>query len=88
GGGSRGISQLGVREALEKAHIPIDLIVGTSMGSIIGGLYASGYSAQQLDSIALSQNWNRLLALSDAVNRNELFLQQKQNEDYRHDYVD
>ncbi len=81
GGGSRGISQIGVLEALEKAHIPIDLIVGTSMGSIIGGLYASGYSAQQLDSIALSQNWNRLLALSDAVNRNELFLQQKQNEE-------
>ncbi len=81
GGGSRGISQIGVLEALEDAHIPIDMIVGTSMGSIIGGLYASGYSAHQLDSIALSQNWNRLLALSDAVSRSDLFLQQKQDEE-------
>ncbi len=78
GGGARGISQIGVLEALQNAHIPIDIIVGTSMGSIIGGLYASGYNARELDSIALSQNWNRLLALSDAVSRSDLFLQQKQ----------
>lgn len=81
GGGSRGISQIGVLEALQAAHVPIDLIVGTSMGSIVGGLYASGYSGKQLDSIAISQNWNRLLALSDAVNRSDLFLQQKQDEE-------
>ncbi len=81
GGGSRGISQIGVIEALEAAHIPIDLVVGTSMGSIIGGLFASGYSGHQLDSIALSQNWNQLLALSDAVSRSDLFLQQKQDEE-------
>ncbi len=81
GGGSRGLSQIGVLEAFEAAHIPIDMVVGTSMGSIIGGLYASGYSAQQLDSIALSQDWNQLLALSDAVSRSDLFLQQKQDEE-------
>ena len=81
GGGSRGISQIGVLEEFEKAHIPIDMIVGTSMGSIIGGLYASGYSPEQLDSIALTQDWNQLLALSDAVNRSNLFLQQKQEEE-------
>ena len=81
GGGSRGISQIGVLEALEAAHIPVDMIVGTSMGSIIGGLYASGYSAKQLDSIALYQDWNQLLALSDAVSRSDLFLQQKQDEE-------
>lgn len=81
GGGSRGISQIGVLEALQAAHIPIDLIVGTSMGSIVGGLCASGYSGRQLDSIAISQNWGRLLALSDAVNRSDLFLQQKLDEE-------
>ena len=81
GGGSRGISQIGVIEALQAAHIPINLVVGTSMGSIVGGLYASGYSGHQLDSIAISQDWNRLLALSDAVNRSDLFLQQKQDEE-------
>lgn len=81
GGGSRGISQIGVLEELEKANIPIDMIIGTSMGSIIGGLYASGYSATELDSIATSQNWDQLLALSDAVSRSDLFLQQKQTEE-------
>ncbi|MCL5266754.1 MAG: patatin-like phospholipase family protein [Bacteroidetes bacterium] len=78
GGGARGIAQIGVLEALERAHVPIDLIVGTSMGSIIGGLYASGYDAEELDSVALAQNWSQLLALSDAVSRSDLFLQQKQ----------
>lgn len=77
GGGSRGISQIGILEALEEAHIPVDMIIGTSMGSIIGGLYSSGYTAAQLDSIARTQDWNQLLALSDAVSRSELFLQQK-----------
>lgn len=81
GGGSRGISQIGILEALEEAHIPVDMIVGTSMGSIIGGLYSSGYSASDLDSIARTLDWNQLLALSDAVSRSELFLQQKVTEE-------
>ncbi len=81
GGGARGISQIGVLEAFAAAHIPVDMVVGASMGSIIGGLYASGYNAQELDSIALSQNWNQLLALSDAVSRSDLFLQQKLDEE-------
>lgn len=81
GGGARGISQIGVLEEFEKAHIPIDIVIGASMGSIIGGLYASGYSAAEMDSIARALNWNQLLALSDAVSRSELFLQQKQEEE-------
>ncbi|MGC8594828.1 MAG: patatin-like phospholipase family protein [Candidatus Kryptoniota bacterium] len=81
GGGSRGISQIGVLEEFEKAKIPIDLIVGTSMGSIIGGLYACGYDADQLDSIAHKINWNDILTLSDQVRRSDLFLQQKQAEE-------
>ncbi len=81
GGGSRGISQVGVLEEFEKAHIHIDMVIGASMGSIIGGLYASGYSATEMDSIACALNWNQLLALSDAVSRNELFLQQKREEE-------
>jgi NTE family protein len=81
GGGSRGISQVGVLEALEASKIPIDMIVGTSMGSIIGGLYSAGYTSSELDSIARMQDWNRLMALSDAVSRSELFLQQKVSEE-------
>jgi len=81
GGGSRGISQIGVLEEFVRAKIPIDLIVGTSMGSIIGGLYACGYDPNQLDSIAHKINWNDLLTLSDQVRRSDLFLQQKQVEE-------
>ena len=81
GGGSRGLSQIGVLEEFEEAHIPIDIVIGASMGSIVGGLYACGYSASEMDSIARSIDWNQLLALSDAVSRSELFLQQKQEEE-------
>ena len=48
GGGSRGLAQVGVIKVLEQHNIPIDLIVGTSMGSVIGGLYAMGYSTDQI----------------------------------------
>ena len=51
GGGAKGVAHIGVLQVLEKAGIPVDVIVGTSMGSIVGGLYAIGYSADQLDSL-------------------------------------
>lgn len=53
-----------------KAGIPVDVIVGTSMGSIVGGLYAIGYSADQLDSLVRVQDW--MFLLSDKVNRYDL----------------
>src|SRR5215469_7593546 len=49
GGGARGAAHVGVIEALEKLHIPVDCIVGTSMGAIVGGLYAAGMSAEELE---------------------------------------
>lgn len=79
GGGSRGLSQIGILKALEKGQIPIDIIVGTSMGSIIGGLYSAGYSIDDIDSIALNTNWDDLLASS--TNRKDLFVDQKITED-------
>ena len=57
GGGARGITHVGVLKALEKYHIPIDLIVGTSIGSLVGGLYASGYSTEQLQTLVDTTNW-------------------------------
>jgi NTE family protein len=77
GGGARGIAQIGVLRAFEEAGIPIDVIVGTSMGSIIGGLYAAGYSIDQLDSIAKSTDWDNLLSFEHQTNRTELFVDQK-----------
>ena len=80
GGGSRAIIALGVLMALEEHNIPIEFIVGTSMGSIIGGLYASGYSVQELDSIITSIDWNDFYTAKE-THRNELYLDQKITED-------
>ena len=53
GGGARGLAQIGVLKVLEENHIPIDLIVGTSMGSVVGGLYAAEYTIAELESITV-----------------------------------
>ncbi len=57
GGGAKGLAHIGVLKALEENNIPIDYIVGTSMGGIIGGMYAAGFSPDQIDSIATSQEF-------------------------------
>lgn len=51
GGGAKGKAHIGVLRVLEKAGIPVDIITGTSMGSIVGGLYSIGYNAAALDSL-------------------------------------
>ncbi|MBK9247371.1 MAG: patatin-like phospholipase family protein [Ignavibacteria bacterium] len=77
GGGARGMAQIGVLKQLEQAGIPIDYIVGTSIGAIIGGLYASGYSAVELDSILGTAEWEKILSLRNEQQRSDLFLDQK-----------
>ncbi len=77
GGGARGIAAIGVLEVLEQAEIPLDLIVGTSMGGIIGGLYASGYSTEQLHRMVDTTNWADVLSFSNEARRTDLFLDQK-----------
>lgn len=59
GGGSKGAAHIGVIKALEENHVPIDYITGTSMGAIIGGLYASGYTPQEMDSLINSEDFLR-----------------------------
>lgn len=81
GGGARGLAQIGVLKALEEGGLPIDLIVGTSMGSIVGGLYAAGYSTAELDSIAKKIDWPALISLGRKTNRRDLFVDQKITED-------
>lgn len=79
GGGAKGVAHIGALRVIEEAEIPIDYIVGTSMGSIVGGLYASGYTVNQMDSILSGQNWMNLL--TDRVDRNSRLLAQKKNKD-------
>ncbi len=80
GGGARGISQLGALKALLESNIPIDMIVGTSMGAIIGGLYSAGYSITQIDSIIVNTDWADFFAV-ESKERKELFVEQKITQD-------
>ncbi|MEJ0008407.1 MAG: patatin-like phospholipase family protein [Steroidobacteraceae bacterium] len=57
GGGARGAAHIGVLEVLDQLHIPVDAIAGTSMGAVVGGLYASGLSAKDIAVVANSLNW-------------------------------
>lgn len=67
GGGARGAAHIGVLKVLEAHRIPIDYIAGTSMGSIVGGLYASGLSASEIEEVLVNMDWND--KLSDAPSR-------------------
>ena len=81
GGGARGLAQIGVIKALEEAGININTIAGTSIGSIIGGAYASGYTVTEMDSIVMNTDWDRLLSINNPSERRELFIDQKISED-------
>lgn len=76
GGGAKGTAHIGALKVIEEAGIPIDYIVGTSMGAIVGGLYSIGYNAGQLDSMVNKQDWSFLL--SDKLSPNEQTFVQKE----------
>src|SRR6056297_3006225 len=59
GGGAKGLAHIGVIRALEENNIPIDYVSGTSMGAIVGGLYAIGYSPDQMEEIVTSNDFRR-----------------------------
>ncbi|MCJ7466397.1 MAG: patatin-like phospholipase family protein [Maribacter sp.] len=61
GGGAKGLAHIGVLKVIEEAGVKIDYIGGTSMGAIVGGLYASGYSAKELDSLFSKTDFNDLI---------------------------
>ncbi|MDD2307169.1 MAG: patatin-like phospholipase family protein [Prolixibacteraceae bacterium] len=67
GGGAKGFAHIGVLKVLEEEGIPIDLIVGTSMGGLVGGIYSLGYNASELERLVKSLNWET--TLSDDVPR-------------------
>ncbi len=79
GGGAKGFAHVGVLKVLEQAGIKIDYIGGTSMGAVIGGLYASGYNAAQIDSIVKATNFDNLLI--DYVPRSSKSFYEKRNDE-------
>ena len=79
GGGAKGMAHIGVLKVLERAGIPVDIVTGTSMGSIIGGLYAIGYNAQALDSMVRVQDWTYVISDREDLRRQSLGDRKKQN---------
>ena len=79
GGGARGGAHIGVLKALEQQGIKIDVIVGTSIGSFVGGLYASGLSATEIEQLFSQADWNT--GYKDDLNRSELPNRRKQHID-------
>ena len=81
GGGAKGLAHVGVLKTLDSLGVRVDYIAGTSMGAVVGALYASGYTGQQLDSIIRSTNFD--LLISDKVPRNsKTFFERKNAEKY------
>ncbi|PJA25359.1 MAG: hypothetical protein COX57_03675 [Alphaproteobacteria bacterium CG_4_10_14_0_2_um_filter_63_37] len=78
GGGARGAAHVGVLKVLESLHIPIDYVAGTSFGAIVGGLYASGLSPEQIEALMQSVDWGD--ALRDASPRNDLTFRRKEDD--------
>ena len=77
GGGANGLAQIGVLKAFEEESIPVDFIAGTSIGALVGGLYSSGYSAQELETIALALPWSKIVSLDDDTPRANSYIEQK-----------
>lgn len=78
GGGAKGMAHIGVLKVIERAGIPVDYVVGTSMGAIVGGLYSIGYDATTLDSLVRRQDWRYLL--SDMVEPRNQSMREKYNQ--------
>jgi NTE family protein len=78
GGGARGAAHIGVLKLLDQLHVPIDAIAGTSMGAVVGGLYASGMSGEQVERAMASVDWQA--AFRDRPPRDELDYRRKREE--------
>jgi NTE family protein len=78
GGGARGIAHISVLRMIEELRIPIDCVAGTSMGALVGGLYASGMSVDQMEELVVSTDWKRLF--DDSLERPERSFRRKQDD--------
>ncbi|MEF1310811.1 patatin-like phospholipase family protein [Vibrio mytili] len=79
GGGAKGAAHIGVLKALEEMNVPVDIVTGTSMGAYVGGLYATGMSADEIESFIYSIDWNS--GYRDRVDRSQRRVRDKVYED-------
>lgn len=79
GGGARGLAHIGVLRVLEELKVPVDLVVGTSMGAVVGGAYASGRSVDELEALVKSANWDAILA--DRPARERLAIRRREDDE-------
>ena len=75
GGGARGLAHIGVLQVLEEVGLSVDYLAGTSIGSVVGGLYAAGYEVDELEHLALNIDWDALF--TDTANRQYLSMDEK-----------
>lgn len=78
GGGARGFAHIGVLRVLQELRVPIDIVVGTSMGSVVGGAYAAGSSVAQLEQLVRHTDWNSVVA--DRPPRDELNFRRREED--------
>ena len=81
GGGALGIAHIGAIRTLERAGVQPDLIVGTSMGAVVGGLYATGYSADQLEQAVLGMDWQQIFS-ADSPRRSLSYRRRREEESF------
>lgn len=78
GGSAHGLAHVGVLTVLEELHVPVDVVAGTSMGSVVGGLYASGMSPADMERLVRTTDWEDLL--DDRPSRDRLSFRRKQDD--------
>ena len=82
GGGAKGAAHIGAIKYIESIGMPVDMVLGTSMGGLVGGIYALGYSADELETIVRNIDWE--LALSDRIPREFISYSEKK---YKEKYL-
>jgi NTE family protein len=79
GGGARGLAHIGVLRVLEEMQVPVDLVVGTSMGAVVGGAYAAGRDLDEIEAIVKAANWSAILA--DRPARERLSIRRREDDE-------
>lgn len=78
GGGARGFAHVGVLRVLRDLQVPIDIVVGTSMGSVVGGAFAAGNSVEAMETVVRSTDWDAVIA--DRPSRDELSFRRREDD--------